>query len=66
MQKKVFFEYYKSIENFQAVDVCLCEQYRVAKVLRTSKKTKEDTVTYQFQNIFNLTLLNQVKFDLKK
>ena len=43
--KKVFFECYKSIENFQAVDVCLCEQYRGCQSIENFKKIKEDTVT---------------------
>ena len=43
--KKVFFECYKSIENFLAVDVCLCEQYRGCQSIENFKKIKEDTVT---------------------
>ena len=43
--KKVFFECYKSIENFQAVDVCLCEQYRGCPSIENFKKIKEDTLT---------------------
>ena len=67
MQKKVFFECYKSIENFQAVDVCLCEQYRGCQSIENFQKNKRRyCYVCQFQDRFNLILLNQVKFDLKK
>ena len=65
--KKVFFECYKSIENFQAVDVCLCEQYRGCQSIENFQKNKRRyCYVCQFQDRFNLILLNQVKFDLKK
>ena len=65
--KKVFFECYKSIENFQEVDVCLCEQYRGCQSIENFQKNKRRyCYVCQFQDRFNLILLNQVKFDLKK
>ena len=65
--KKVFFECYKLIENFQAVDVCLCEQYRGCQSIENFQKIKRRyCYVCQFQDRFNLILLNQVKFDLKK
>ena len=67
MQKKVFFEGYKSIENFQAVDVCLCEQYRGCQSIENFQKNKRRyCYVCQSQDRFNLILLNQVSLISKK
>ena len=42
--KKVFFECYKSIENVQAADVYLCEQYSGCQSMKNFQKIKKETV----------------------
>lgn len=42
--KKVFFECYESIENIQAADVYLCEQYSGCQSIKNFQKIKRDTV----------------------
>ena len=64
---KVFFECFKLIENVQSVDISLCEKYYGCQSIQNFQRNKKRCCCVcQFQDRFDLTFLNQVKFDLKK